>query len=235
MYSYQLDDETLTFNTAQGVFEPTATSALLIDGFLREVREPGKLLDLGCGVGLVGIVLAKLGLVAPPVYASDVSPEAVACAQHNAERHSCGMVARVGSLFEPWRDETFDYIVDDVSGVAEDLAAISPWFTAGVPCASGRDGTALISRVISEAPSHLNPGGLFVFPVLSLSNTDKIIELAKETFGQVRVLAHQHWYLPKEVAQHADLLRQLQSEGLIRIEEKFGMLLWCTEIYVAAR
>jgi ribosomal protein L11 methylase PrmA len=38
---------------------------------------PGRALDLGCGCGVVGIAMTKLGYATEPLFASDLSPEAV--------------------------------------------------------------------------------------------------------------------------------------------------------------
>jgi len=234
MYSFKINSETLNFKTAADVFYPTATSELLIKGFCKRVKEPGKLLDLGCGVGIVGIVLAKLGFATMPIYASDLSKNAVALTRENAADHACDVVAKVGSLFNPWPNEKFNYITDDVPGIAQDAAVISPWYSASVPCASGKDGTELVSQVILAASTYLEPNGLLFFPVLSLSNTEKIIDLARKNFNQVEMLIHKDWYLPEDMKKHIGLLEYLQNEGMIRIEEKFGMVLWYTEIYIAS-
>lgn len=234
MYSFQISGETLNFKTTTDVFYPTATSELLIKSVCKRVKEPGKLLDLGCGVGVVGIILAKLGFATMPTYASDLSENAVALTEENAVDHGCDVVAKVGSLFDPWSDEKFNYIIDDVSGVAEDVAEISPWFSASVPCEGGKDGTELVGQVILDASKYLEPNGLLFFPVLSLSNTEKIIDLARKNFNHVQMLTHKNWYLPEDMKRYLGLLRHLQGEGVIHIEEKYGMVLWYTEIYVAS-
>ena len=63
-------------------------------------------------------------------------------------------------LFEPWSGSKFDVIVDDISGVAQEMAAVSPWFD-GVPCDSGRDGTSLVVDIIRAAPGILRAAGGF--------------------------------------------------------------------------
>jgi len=234
MYSLVQKEGDLDFRTRETVFYPTATSELLITGFRNCVQAPRKLLDLGCGAGVIGISLAKAGLASLPIYASDVSEEAVALTKENAEVHACGIVARIGPLFAPWRDERFDCILDDVSGIAEDVAAVSPWYPPGISCSSGKDGTALVAQVIREAPGYLRPGGLFLFPVLSLSDGERIVEIARENFTHVQRLIHKRFVLPESMREHTDLLRSLNAEGMIRIEEKLGLVLWEIEIYVAS-
>src|SRR5438132_3941540 len=120
MYTLKTDGiPEMEFETRDDVFKPTGTSLSLIRSFMRLTKQPGKLLDLGCGCGIAGIVAQKIGLALSPVYASDLSQPAVDCTNANARNHKCQVVARSGSLFEPWVGEKFDAILDDVSGVAE--------------------------------------------------------------------------------------------------------------------
>lgn len=234
MYRYKLKDRIFDFKTQDGVFYPTDTTELLIAGSTRAIKKQGTLLDLGCGSGVIGIVLAKLGLVTTPVYASDLSENAVQLAIENANDHDCPIVTKKGPLFEPWKDQKFDIIVEDVPGITEEVAACSQWFPQGVPCASGDDGTALVSRVIEEASQYLKPDGLLIFPVLSLSDTDKLLRLAQQHFRSVEKMLRRLWSFPEEMKPRMDFLKKLHEERKIKIEEKFGMALWYTEVYCAS-
>ena len=237
-YRFPLDRATgltLDFEGAEDVFFPTQTSQLLINGARQSITVPGKLLDLGCGIGVCGLVLAKQGLCRAPVYLSDLSERAVGLASANARALNVHAVARHGDLLTPWVDERFDVIVDDVSGVAEDVARFSSWFPAGVACHSGQDGTALVARVIEEAPNHLNPGGFLLFPVLSLSCERRILKVARTVFEGVTLVTEQSWFLPEELQQRFDVLQPLLDAGLITLEHKFGTWLWSTRIYRASR
>ncbi|MDO8730725.1 MAG: methyltransferase [Candidatus Omnitrophota bacterium] len=215
------------------VFKLTATSKILIRAVMQAIQTPGKLLDLGCGTGIVGISLANAGKATFPVYFSDVSEDAITYARNVAFMSCKECVAKAGSLFEPWHGEKFDTIVDDVSGVSEPVAKLSPWFQ-GVACDTDRDGTRLICQVLKETPDHLNPGGRLFFPVLSLSDEKKILSCAKDHFKQVRILAEQIWFLPPELHNHLELLQQLSKEGLIRLEWRFGKWCWYTQIWEAS-
>src|SRR3990167_1332390 len=232
-YQFKMDkNRELKLDMPRGVFTPTGTSKVLVKAVGEFVKQPGKLLDLGCGCGVVGISLQQLGLVKGSLYVSDLSKKAVDCAEMNAKQYKCPIVAKCGPLFEPWKEEKFDYIVDDVSGVSEEVAKISPWFN-NVPCNSGQDGTELIVQVIKEACRHLNPFGKLFFPIVSFSNVDKILKVAHQNFSQVKRLAHEEWPLPREMNQHIVLLKKMQEKGIIQITEKFGMILWFTDVYVA--
>lgn len=234
MYTVKADGQAFQFKTQEGVFYPTHTSELLIAGARRKIRDANRFLDLGCGIGVIGITLAKLGLVKAPIYASDLSPAAVELARQNARDHACEMVAKAGPLFEPWRGERFNAIVDDVPGITEEVASLSRWFPKSVPCQSGTDGIRLVSEVIEQAPDYLEPGGLFIFPVLSLSDTERLLAIARKRFTRLERILHRVWSLPEEMRPHMDFLKRLHREGKIRLEEKFGMVLWYTEVYAAS-
>ena len=162
---------------------------------------------------MVGLALHLQGLVKSPLYASDLSESAVLCSRENYRRYGCPAEVRGGSLFEPWRGMTFDVIVDDISGIAQDVAVVSPWFQ-GVPCDTGQDGTDLVVEILRSAPRRLAEGGRLFFPVLSLSNVDRLLQVAKETFGAVDRVGRQDWPLPAELKTHMPLLRKLHAAGI---------------------
>ena len=223
----------IVLTSAPGAFVPTGTTKLLIKAVQQSVSVPVTTLDLGCGTGVVGLVLYMQGLVKSPLFASDLSEPAVRCSRINFERHRCPSDVRSGSLFEPWFGHKFDVIVDDISGVSEEVSAVSPWFR-GVPCESGRDGTTLIVDVIRNATQYLTSQGRFFFPVISLSNVDILLKNAKENFNTVERVARQEWPLPDELKLHMPLLEKLNDEGCIKLHKRFGMILWYTEIYCAS-
>ena len=232
-YKFIIDkDIEILLNLPNGVFIPTGTTKSLIKAVSGYVRKPGKMLDLGAGSGVIGLSLYLKGLVKTPFYASDLSEHAIECMEKNATLYNLPLVIKRGSLFEPWESEKFDYIVDDISGIAEEVAKISPWYN-NVPCRSGVDGTSLAVEVVQKAPEHLNAGGLFFFPVICFSNVNKILKAAHENFSHVERLIHEEWPLPNEMYQHISALNRLREEGHIQFTEKFGMVLYFTDVYVA--
>lgn len=226
-------DREIALTSAPGAFTPTGTTKLLIEAVKQKVVQPVSLLDLGCGTGIVGLALHLHGIVKPPLYASDLSEPAVSCSDINLKRYECPSDVRQGSLFEPWLDHKFDVIVDDISGIAEEIAVVSPWFQ-GVPCESGKDGTSLVVDIIREASKYLTKHGRFFFPVISLSNVDVLLDTAKTSFDSVEMVSRQEWPLPDELKQHLPLLERLNDEGSIKLDKRFGMVLWYTEIYCAS-
>jgi methylase of polypeptide subunit release factors len=140
-------------------------------------------LDLGCGTGIVAVVLAKLLPADAVVCASDLSTAAVALARRNAERNGIAVQCRSGSLFDPWCGQRFNLIVDDVAGVAEPLDRLSGWYPPAVPSEAGSDGTRWVLEILDQAPDFLAPGGLLIFPVLTLSREQLVTERARSRLG----------------------------------------------------
>lgn len=217
-----------------GVFYPTETTKLILDYFKAGMPSGQSLLDLGCGCGIVGLALSRAGY-AGNVFASDVSGEAVENVRANFERYGLEVNAKAGSLFEPWRGMAFDAVLDDVSGIAESIARITPWFGTSVSCESGGDGTELTVEVLRSAPEFLSPDGALFFPVLTLSNYPKILDVAHDIYSDVNEVARKQFYFPPDLAaQHADVLQEAIDRKDIIVEHKFGMYVWETIIYKAS-
>lgn len=73
------------------------------------ILEGGKVLEIGCGTGIVSIFAAKK---AGKVIATDISPKAVQNAMENIESYKLNskIDVRFGDLFEPVKREKFDRI-----------------------------------------------------------------------------------------------------------------------------
>ena len=112
------------------------------------------------------------------------------------------------------------------------MAKISPWFQKNIPCESGNDGTDLAISILKKSPNFLNKNGFFQLPLISLSNTDKIINNAKEIFSDVKIIKSKSWFLPKEMDDFKDKLYRLRSEKLINFEEKFEKIICNTSIAI---
>ena len=220
----------LKLKVSASAFVPSLTTRVLAD--LLEVTEGCSFLDMGCGVGPLAIVAAKKG--AGPVYAVDVMEEACACARENAEINGVSDTVHVlnGDLFEPVRGMKFDVIVDDASGVADEVARLSPWFPDPIPT-GGHVGTDVTMRVLRDASAHLNRGGWLYFPVLSLSKAPRIVNEAYALYGStVRMLEEKMIPFCKELREHVDELKVLRERGLIDYTIRRSRALWNLRIFV---
>src|SRR5262245_5562785 len=112
MIHASIHDVDVVLETKPGVFSPkhvdAGTAALLS---CLTFSPMDKVLDLGCGYGVVGVIAAKL--IGPErVYLLDNDPAAVECATRNAARNGVGAVSIVLSDGFRCFDETdFSMIV----------------------------------------------------------------------------------------------------------------------------
>lgn len=103
-----------SFITSQGVFSAKRVDTgtrVLVDNML--IPEDGCFLDLGCGIGVIGIVAAResLGL---SVCLSDVNPRAVKLTRLNVQRlglKNCTVYE--GHIFDPLEGLLFETIVSN--------------------------------------------------------------------------------------------------------------------------
>ena len=231
-YINKFDQKTkIILNTNDNVFAPTATSDFLISAVASNIDKVDKLLDLGCGNGIVGISLSKLNK-AKKIYCSDISDDAVKVAKLNIKLNNCEGEAIKSNIFSDWKGNKFDIIVDDISGISEEVAKLSNWFK-NVPCDAGFDGTSNIEKVLNQSREFLNKNGKIFFPVISLSNTKKIIEIAKNNFKDIKKISNNQWFLPEDLNRNSEILEKLKKEGCIDYCQKFGQLICWTDIYSA--
>jgi methylase of polypeptide subunit release factors len=214
------------------IFIPTGTSDLLIESVKKNLKIKGEVLDLGAGSGYVGLKLLSLFKDKFELFSSDIGKYTAKIIKLNAKINSKKVTVKTGSLFKPWKGYKFDFIVNDVSGISEDVAKISPWFKS-VSCKSGKDGTKLTLKILKESKKFLKKKGVICFPVLSFAKEDKILENAKKQFKNVKKIGHKKWQLPKEMISRQLLLDNLRKKGFINFEKKFGLVIWTTNVYIA--
>ena len=213
-------------------FLPTGTSQILADCAIKLIKNKKvKVLDFGCGIGVVGISIFKKKKINTILYASDISKNSVEYCKLNAKKHKIKICAKSGSLFDPWKEHKFDLIINDISGISQEISKISPWFK-NVSCESGADGSILTNKVISQSKNFLNEGGKLVFPIISLSNKRKILAHAKRKFKKITLMSSQNWPMPKEFYKHKKLLTRLKKKKFIDFQEKFGILTFSTDVYL---
>jgi 16S rRNA G1207 methylase RsmC len=161
-----LRGEEFEFETAPGVFSKTGIdkgSWLMIE---RAIINSGKVLDLGCGYGPVGIAIAK---TCPDckVTLTDTNERAIKLSKRNAKRNQVKIQAKKGNMYEPVEGQKFDHIL------------LNPPQTAG---------KKLCNQMIEEAPEHLNKGGSFWLVARHQVGGKGFEKKMEETFGNVETI-----------------------------------------------
>ncbi len=224
--------KSLLIKYKKNTFVPTGTSDLLVESVNKKLKLKGDVLDLGAGSGYVGLKLLNLFKDEFNLFASDIGKSSVQTIKSNALINKKKIIAKIGSLFKPWKNHKFNFIINDVSGISEDIAKISPWFK-NVSCKSGKDGTKLTIQIIKKSKKFLDKKGIICFPILSFANENKILENAKKQFKYVKKIGHKEWLLPKEMLSKVLILESLKKKGYINFKKKFGLVIWTTKVYIA--
>ena len=100
-------------------------------------------------------------------------------------------------------------------------------------CEAGKDGDLLVNKVISNSAKYLNDGGKLIFPIISFSNKESILNKARNKFNNVELMMKQEWPAPNEMLESEALLKELKKDGCIDYKINFGKLIGYTEVYCA--
>lgn len=152
-------------------------------------RPGSKALDLGCGSGLLGIELARLGA---QVLATDINPEAVWVASVNARLNDCPATheARQGSLYEPLEGEhkKFDLIVMNPPYYAHSPRnLLEHAFMAGPEL-------EVLTGMLAGAASYLKPEGLALAVLSSTIPLAASLEAARQAGLSWQVVAQRRYW-----------------------------------------
>ena len=167
----------LEFQVNPAVLIPRPETELLVQEVVRGgsgLNEDGVLVDVGTGSGCVAITLATI-LTRTRIFAMDCSPEALAVAKENAERH--GVIDKIdwmeGDLLSPLRERgmagAVDVIVSNPPYIAEaDWSGLQPEvrdFEPQLALIAGQEGTEFHDRLLKDSKQFLVPGGLLVMEI----------------------------------------------------------------------
>ena len=143
------------------VLDPRADTEVLVEwalSCLADVASP-QVVDLGTGSGAIALGL-KHSRPEAQVWAVDLSADALAVAQANAERLALPITWRHGSWCAPLGDAQFDAIVSNPPYVAEHDPHLQTLTHEPLQAlVAGHDGLSDIRQIVQQAGSHLRPGG----------------------------------------------------------------------------
>ena len=163
----------LSFYTGSSVFSPKKVdngTRLLAEKMI--IPSKSKVLDLGCGYGVIGVVAKK---ICPncQVYLSDINERAIMLSSMNSKLNKLKLIVRPGYLFEPWKDMKFNVIL------------LNP------PMSAGKE---ICFKMIEGSYEHLEENGSLQV-VVKYRKGGKIIQNEmEEVFGNVETIARKGGY-----------------------------------------
>lgn len=157
---------TITLKLGSGTFSSKkidAGSRLLAESM--RIGKHDKVLDLGCGTGIIGIIASKI--TNNSVIMTDVNERACMLAKENTKEFQNAEV-RCGNIYEPVKGEVFDVIL------------LNPPQTAG---------KKLCMEMIEQAKGHLNKGGSLQIVARHNKGGETLAAHMKDVFGNVESIA----------------------------------------------
>ena len=174
MISYRMNGINFEFYTDTSVFSRNDVdfgTNLLIDTIVKDVKSRGprmeRFADLGCGVGIVGIVI-KSCFMAFDVTGVDINSRAVALARENAMLNGVNCKFMSSDILFAVRDERFDII------------ATNPPVRAGKKTVFG---------FYEQSYESLNPGGYLYVVLQRKQGAPSTMDKLKELFGNCETLS----------------------------------------------
>jgi len=162
----------LKFYVDERVIVPRSLTAEFIAERFQPWIDPARVrrvLDLCTGSGCMAIACA-CAFPDASVDAADISDAALAVARINVENHGLSERVRLlrSDLVSALKDERYDLIVTNPPYVAQvEMATLPPEYRhePALALASGAQGLDAVTRILADAPAHLNPGGILVAEV----------------------------------------------------------------------
>ena len=159
---YKHGDEITEFTSDLGVFSKDKVdfgSNLLIDTYYKYGRKNVKVLDVGCGYGIIGILLAKYMNTTSTLI--DVNKRAVHLAAMN--------IKKIGVNAKAFESDIYDAVSDTY-----DVIITNPPI---------RTGKQTVLKILTSAQEYLRPSGELWFVIRKDQGAKSIMEILKNTYN----------------------------------------------------
>jgi release factor glutamine methyltransferase len=172
-----------------GVFIPRPETEIVVDAALEVMVDPVPAIavDVGTGTGAIALSI-KAERADACVFATDVSPDAVALAVRNAERLGLDVTVLEGDGLTPVPEGLrATLIISNPPYVTDAEYASLPVEVRADPKLALVAGTRMHARLAAEAPSRLGPGGWLVMEIGATQGSE-VAQLLRPSFVDIEVL-----------------------------------------------
>lgn len=218
------------------VFKPNLTSELIVRGIEnnKKLLNKKKILDMGCGSGVIGIAIKKKIFKNSDVSFSDLSDNAIKLTKRNCNLNKIDFKVKKSNLLEKWADESFNLIINDVSAISSFFLKKKIWYNEHIPSDTGIDGTKQVIKFLREIKK-FNFDGI-IMPLISLCDSNKIKKICQNENFKITSLIKQEWPMPANfVLKEKSQLIKLRNKKKINFKEIYGFFVADTEILFLKR
>ena len=205
------------------IFKENLTSKILQEissKIINNSKRNLSILEVGCGDGNITKHLITKRKIDHVFHLSDISKKAVNVCKNSIKYKSCSY--KYGKWLLPWKNKTFDVIISDVSSINDAVAKNSPWYR-GVICNAGDDGLKNVKKILKDIKGNLKPNGIFILPIISLSNEKKLLKDLKKDFINVSYTKKINWPIHNFFKKKLPTYEKLKKRGQINYLDKFGV------------
>ncbi len=171
-----------------------------------------RLLEIGCGTGVLSILAARLGA---RVTATDLDEDALALAANNARANQVDVDVRYGSLLDPLdSSERFRWIVANLPqkpASKEGLLPLANW--------GGPEGDELFQGLFGGIVPHLDPEGRALFFMHSLPHPRFLARL-QEDFDLRPLRWYLRWIERGEFGSLGEVFEERSRKGLSHLHHE---------------
>ena len=172
---YTFRGSELSFITNTGVFSRERIdfgTNLLINSFEDQDLKNKKILDLGCGYGVIGLSIAK-AFLGSTVHLIDINERAIELAIKNAELNKVKNVNIYPSNLYQEVEEKFDVIISNP------------------PIRAGKE---VVHQVVENGYNHLNQGGMIWMVIQKKQGANSLIKKIEEVFKNAIIVKKTNGY-----------------------------------------
>lgn len=170
--SLRINGRNFVLYSASGIFSKDRVdkgTLILAENML--VGKNAKALDIGCGIGILGIVAAKNFNANATM--SDINKRAIMLARKNIKLNNVNADIYQGNLYEKIKDNDFDAILTNPPQTA---------------------GKEICFKLIEQSKSHLKQGGSLQLVARHNKGGKSLSKKMEQVFGNVKVIAKKSGY-----------------------------------------
>ena len=223
--TYNFDNIQISLNISANTFPPSEWAELLIKHM--KINKKDKILDIGTGIGIIGIVAAKKGAI---VSATDINIDAIKIAEINANQNSVSINFCHGEYFSNC-ENNYDLVIANLPQeiVFKDVKLGDVLYNS---VNGGQNGNKTVIKLLKEIKGKKLSKAKLLMPISTLTDYCQTLNYATKYFdvqihGLYKVRAKEYVY---KFHDKYEKLNQLGKITIFKEEDIYFHLLYIVEL-----